>query len=59
MSYITLRGRCCDITLNVHVPTEDKHDDTKDSFHKGLVRLFNQYPKYYMNILIDLNAKVG
>jgi exonuclease III len=31
MSYITLRGRWCDITvLNVHAPTEDKTADAKD-----------------------------
>jgi exonuclease III len=32
MSYIILRGRWCDIVLNVHAPTEDKCDDAKDSF---------------------------
>jgi hypothetical protein len=33
MSYIIPRGRWCDIiVLNVHVPTEDKIDDVKDSF---------------------------
>jgi hypothetical protein len=32
MSYITLRGCWCHIiVLNVHVPTEDKIDDVKDS----------------------------
>jgi hypothetical protein len=32
MSYLTLRGRWCHIVvLNVHVPTEDKIDDVKDS----------------------------
>jgi exonuclease III len=37
MSYITLRGRWCDIiVLNVHAPTEDKCDDTKDSFYEEL-----------------------
>jgi hypothetical protein len=36
MSYITLRGRWCDIiVLNVHAPTEDKCDDTKDSFMRN------------------------
>jgi hypothetical protein len=37
MSYIALRGRWCDIiVLNVHAPTEDKCDDTKDSFYEEL-----------------------
>jgi hypothetical protein len=34
MSYIILRDQWCDsIFLNVHAPTEDKSDDTKDSFY--------------------------
>jgi hypothetical protein len=36
MSYITLKGRCDTIVLNVCVPTEDKDDDIKDSFYKEL-----------------------
>jgi hypothetical protein len=32
MSYIILRGRRCNIVLNVHTPCEDKGDDVKDSF---------------------------
>jgi hypothetical protein len=37
MSYITLKGRWCDIiVLNVHEPTEDKDDDIKDSFYEEL-----------------------
>jgi hypothetical protein len=35
MSYVTLRGRWRDIIiLHVHVPTEDKSDDTKHSFYE-------------------------
>jgi hypothetical protein len=42
MSYITLRGRWCDIiVLNVHAPTEDKCDDIKDSFYKELEGVFD------------------
>jgi hypothetical protein len=36
MSYIILRGCWCDIILNVQAPTEDKCDDTKDSFYEEL-----------------------
>jgi exonuclease III len=37
MSYITLRGRWCDIiVLNVHAATEDIYDDTNDSFYEEL-----------------------
>jgi hypothetical protein len=37
MSYITLKGRWCDIIiLNVRALTEDKDDDVRDSFYKEL-----------------------
>jgi hypothetical protein len=59
MSYITLRGRWCDIiVLNVHAPTEDKCDDTKDRCYEELEGVFDRFPKYHMKILIDFNAKV-
>jgi phage gp36-like protein len=32
MSYMILRGLCCDITLSIHAPTEDKTDDVKNRF---------------------------
>jgi hypothetical protein len=61
MSYVTLRGRWCDIiVLNVNAPTEDKIDDMKDSFYKELELVFNKFPKYHMKMLLgDFNAKVG
>jgi hypothetical protein len=61
MSYITLRGRWYDIiVLNVHAPTEDKCDDTNDSFYEELGDVLDQFPKYHMKILLgDFNAKVG
>jgi hypothetical protein len=31
MLYIILRGHWCDISLNVHAPSEDKSDDVKNS----------------------------
>jgi endonuclease/exonuclease/phosphatase family metal-dependent hydrolase len=44
----------------VHAPTEDKCDDTKDSFYEELEGIFHQFPKYHMKILLgDFNAKVG
>jgi hypothetical protein len=33
-----LRGRSCNIVLNVHTPTEEKNDDSKDSFYEELIR---------------------
>jgi exonuclease III len=60
MLCITLRGRWCDIIIqNVHVPTEAKIDDMKDSFYEELEYVFNKLPKYQMKILLgDFNAKV-
>jgi hypothetical protein len=41
MSYITLRGRWCNIiALNVHAPREDKGDYVKDSFYEELGLVF-------------------
>ena len=37
VSYIVLRGRWCNIiVLNVHAPSKDKSDDSKDSFYEEL-----------------------
>jgi hypothetical protein len=60
MSYILLRGRCCDITiLNVHTPTEDKIDDMKDSFYEELGCVLDKFQKYRMKMLRYFNSKVG
>ena len=61
MSYIDLRGRWCNIiVLNVHAPSEEKSDDSKDSFYEELERVFDQFTKYHMKILLGhFSAKVG
>jgi exonuclease III len=60
MTYIILRGRWCDIIVNVHAPTEDKSDDIKDMFCEELEQVFDKFPKYHMKILLgDFNAKAG
>jgi hypothetical protein len=54
-----LRGRWCNIVLNIHSPTEDK-TDLKDSFYKEQECVFDKIPKYHMKILLgDFSAKVG
>jgi hypothetical protein len=58
MSSIILRGRWCDIVLNVHAPTEERIDDIKDSFYEELERVFDKYPKYHTKILGDFNANL-
>jgi hypothetical protein len=38
MLYIVLRGHWCNIfALNVHAPSEEKSDDSKDSFYEEVV----------------------
>ena len=32
VSYIVLRGCWCNVVLNLHAPSEEKSDDSKDSF---------------------------
>jgi hypothetical protein len=61
VSYIVLRGRWCNIiVLNVHAPSEDKSDDSKDSFYEELEQVFDHFPRYHMKILLRyFNAKVG
>jgi exonuclease III len=60
MSYIVLRGRWGNIiVLNVHAPSEEKSDESKDCFYEELQQVFYHFPKYHMKILLgDFNAKV-
>ena len=59
MSYTVLRGRWCYIiVLNVHTPSEEKSDDSKDSFYEELVHVFDHSPTYNLKLrLADFNAK--
>jgi exonuclease III len=60
MLYITLKGQCDIIVMNMHAPTEDKDYDIKDSFYEGLEKVFDQFPGCHTKILLaDFNAKVG
>jgi hypothetical protein len=44
----------------VHAPTENKDDDIKDRFYKELEQVFDQFPRYHMNILLgDFDLNVG
>jgi exonuclease III len=60
MKYTTLRIPWRDIIfLNVLDPTEDKSDDKRGSFYDELERVFDQFPKYDMEIVLgDVNAKL-
>ena len=41
-------------------PSEDKSDDSKDSFYEELEQVFKHFPKYHMKIILgDFNVKLG
>ena len=56
-----MRGRWCNIiVLNVHAPSEEKSDESKDSSYEELEQVFVHLPKYHIKIQLgDFNAKVG
>jgi len=44
----------------VHAPSEEKSDDSKDSFYEELEQVLDHFRKYHKKILLgDLNTKVG
>jgi hypothetical protein len=58
LSYTILRGCWCNIVvLNVHAPCEDKIDDVKDIFYEELGRVFDQFPRYDMKILLGISMR--
>ena len=61
LSYIVLRGRWRNIIfVNVHASSEEKSDESKDSFYEELEQVFDHFPKYHTKKLLgDFNAKVG
>jgi hypothetical protein len=55
MSYVDLRGRWCNIiVLNVHAPSEEKSDDTKDSIYEESEQVFDHFPEHHMKILLGV-----
>ena len=59
MLYIVLRGCWCNIIgLNVRTRSEEKGDDSKNSFYEKLEQVFHHFLKYHMKILLgDFSAK--
>jgi exonuclease III len=48
------------IVLNVHAPSAEKSDNSKDSFYDELEQVFDHFHKYHTKILLgDINAKLG
>jgi len=60
LSYIVLRDRWRNIVVvNVHAPSEEKSDESKDSFYEELEQVFDHIPKYQRKMILrDFNAKV-
>ena len=43
----------------MHAPSEEKRDDSKDSFYEELEQVFEHFHMYHMKILFEnFNAKV-
>jgi len=61
LSYIVPRGHWHNIiVVNVHAPSKEKSDESKDSFYVELEQVFDHFPKYHMKMLLgDFNVKVG
>jgi hypothetical protein len=61
MSYTVLRGCWFDIiVLNACAPSEDKSDDSKESFNEELKQVFNHFSEYNIKIILgDVNANLG
>jgi len=55
-----LRGRWRNIiVVNVYAPSEEKSDESKDSFYEELEQVLDNLPKCHMEMLLgDFNAKV-
>ena len=48
LSYIVMRGRWRNIILvNVHARSEEKSEESKDSFYEELEQVFDHFPKYH------------
>ena len=44
----------------MHAPSEEKSDDTNNSFYEELEQGFDHFPKYRAKILVvEFNAKLG
>jgi hypothetical protein len=52
-----LKGLWCDILHTKHASTDNKDDDIKESFHKELEQVSEQFPRFHVKILLrNFNA---
>jgi exonuclease III len=58
---LRLKGKYHNITIiNIHAPTEEKDEDTKERFYAELQQIQEKVPKHDLLIIIgDYNAKIG
>ena len=58
--HIVLRGSWCNIiVLNVHALSEDKSDDSKESFYEKLEQGLDHFTKYHSKILLGSFKQIG
>jgi len=59
--YVVLRGCSCNIiVLNVYASSEEKSNDSKDSFYEELEQVVDHFPKYHLKSMLgDFTAKLG
>jgi len=51
---------CNVLVLNVHAPSKEKCDDSKDGFYEELEQVSDHSPQYHLKIpLVDFNKKIG
>jgi hypothetical protein len=44
----------------VHAPSQEKNEESKDSFYEELEQVFDNFPTYHIKILLrDVKVKVG
>jgi hypothetical protein len=58
---LRVRGRFNNtMMICVHVPTEEKYDESKETFYEKLDQIYHRAPAHDRKIIIgDLNAKIG
>ena len=61
LSYVKMAGKWYNyVFINVHCPTEDKDEETKDEFYGEFERTYDKFSTYDVEIILgDLNAKIG
>jgi hypothetical protein len=60
MSHIVMRGCRWELVLIVHAPTGNINYDAKDNFYEEFEQMFDHFPTYHMQILLECSkAKFG